>query len=373
MSGARLMIAGGGTGGHLFPGIAIAEAWLRRVPDGEVVFVGTARGLEARIVPERGWPLELVPTRRLKNAGPFERARTLAAMPAAIAKCGAMVRRHEPATVLGVGGYAAGPTVLAAALVGRPCAIAEQNAIPGLTNRILGRVARRVYTAFPEAGAHFAAGKIRPFGNPVRREILEAGNAAAPAGAGRHVFVVGGSQGARFLNETAPPALGAVARAMDGVTVHHQCGRGEAGTIRAAYTAAGLPDVRVESFIDDMGTALAAADLVLARAGATTVAELACMGRPAVFVPFPFAADDHQAANAMSFVAAGAARMVRQDELTPERLAEIVIPLLGDVDRLAEMGHRARARARFGAAADIVDDLLALAGGDRHAARMETT
>ncbi len=358
--GTRLMLVGGGTGGHVFPAVAVAEAWLREVPEGEVVFVGSPKGLEARVVPELGYEFVAVEARRLKNAGAAERLKSLLRMPLAIAKGMRLVRRLNPQVVLGVGGYVSGPVVLAAALSGRPCAVAEQNARPGLTNRILSRFARRIYTAFPEAAQRLPAGRVRELGNPVRGVILEAAAQATPAGSTQRILVLGGSQGALALNRKLPPAFAALAARHPELQVRHQTGRGKADEVRAAYAELGF-EAQVDEFIEDVAGAITDADLVVARAGATTVAELACIGRPALFVPFPYAADDHQAANAASLVEAGAALMEREETLSPERLIDCLEGLLSDPAALAEMGRKAQGRGRPQAASAIVADLRDLA------------
>lgn len=357
MSG-LLLLAGGGTGGHVFPAVALAEEWVAR--GGTVVFVGSPRGLEARVVPALGYDFVPVEARRLKNAGAGERLRALAAMPSALWEARGIVRRLNPDVVLGVGGYVSGPVVLAAALNGRACAVAEQNARPGLTNRILGRFVRRVYTAFPEAALRLPARKVRELGNPVRREIRLLAATAPEAGRDHRVLILGGSQGARALNQKVPPAIAELC-GRHPVHVRHQAGRGNGEAVRQAYAEAGVDHAVVDEFIDDVAGAMADADLVVARAGATTVAELACVGRPALFVPFPYAADDHQAANAASLVDAGAALMEREETLDHARLVEQLDALLSDGGRLAEMGRRARARGRPDAAEAIVGDLQELA------------
>jgi UDP-N-acetylglucosamine--N-acetylmuramyl-(pentapeptide) pyrophosphoryl-undecaprenol N-acetylglucosamine transferase len=360
----RLMVVGGGTGGHVYPGVAIAEAWLERVPGGEVVFVGSQKGLEARVIPALGHPFVTVEARRLKNAGLLERLKSLLRMPAAIWEGRRVVRAHDPAAVIGVGGYVSGPVVLAASLAGRPCAVAEQNARPGLTNRILSRFVQRVYTAFPEALSRFTTRKVRELGNPVRRAFLDAVAVVGQSDDQRRILVLGGSQGARALNEMLPPAFASLLARRPEIHVVHQTGRHKDAPVRAAYTALGIHQVEVRPFIDDMASAIAAADLVVARAGATTVAELAVVGRPALFIPFPFAADDHQAANAASLVSAGAALMEREEDLDAHRIASLIEELLSEPGRLPAMAAAARERGRPEAANAIVDNLCELAGVD---------
>jgi len=361
----RLMVVGGGTGGHVYPGVAIAEAWLQRVPRGEVVFVGSPKGLEARVIPALGHPFVPVEARRLKNAGLVERLKSLLRMPAAIWEGRRVVRDHDPTAVIGVGGYVSGPVVLAASIGGRPCAVAEQNARPGLTNRILSRFVQRVFTAFPEAMARFNAKKVRELGNPVRRAFLDAVSGVRESEDRRHILVLGGSQGARSLNEMLPQAFATLLQNHTDLRITHQTGRDKDAPVRAAYAELGLDDVDVCPFIEDMAGTMATADLVVARAGATTVAELAVVGCPALFIPFPYAADDHQAANASSLVTAGAALMEREEALDSARLATLLDDLLEAPGRLGAMADAALDRGRPEAANAIVDSLCELAGLNR--------
>ena len=356
----RLMVVGGGTGGHVFPGVAVAEAWLNRVKGAEVVFVGSPTGLEARVIPPMGHMFIPVEARRLKNASMMERIKSMLRMPIVIWSGIKLLRREQPAVVLGVGGYVSGPVVLAAALTGRPSAVAEQNARPGLTNRLLSYAVRRIYTAFPEAIGHFPEKKVRELGNPVRDSILAAEHSKGTDGP--RVLILGGSQGARSLNELLPQAIAQLKSEYPGLHVTHQTGRDRDEPVRRAYDDLDVADVNVAPFIDDMAAAFAMTDFVIARSGATTVAELACVGCPALFIPFPHAADDHQTANANSLVSAGAALMIQESELDVAKLVELVSPILKDPSRLADMGRRARERGRPGAADDIVDDLLSMAG-----------
>lgn len=365
VEGRLLAVVGGGTGGHVYPGIAVAEAW--RAQGGRVVYIGSATGFEARAVPQAGLPFEPVSARRLKNASVIERLRTMLGLPLAVWRGRSLLRRLNPDVVLGVGGYVSGPVMLAAALGRRPTAIAEQNARPGLTNRILARFVRRVYAAFPEVQRSLPTAKVRLLGNPVRQAFLDAAQAPRPAGrdaeGGLRVLVLGGSQGAKALNERLPGAFASLRSRHPNLAIWHQTGRGKDEPVRAAYAAAGMAEARVDAFIDDVPGALDWADLVVARSGATTVAELAVMGRPALFVPFPFAADDHQAANARALVDVGAAVMEREEDLDEVRLVSRLASLLDDKGALASMASKARGAARPQAATDIVADLLALARG----------
>jgi UDP-N-acetylglucosamine--N-acetylmuramyl-(pentapeptide) pyrophosphoryl-undecaprenol N-acetylglucosamine transferase len=356
----RVLIAGGGTGGHLYPGIAVAEEVVAR--GGEVLFVGTSRGLEARVVPAAGYSLELLEVSGLKRVRGWAFARGLGRLPGAFARSLAILRRWQPDVVLGVGGYASGPLVMAAALSRRPTAIHEQNSVPGLTNRILGRVVKAVFTVFPAAGAAFAAHKVAYTGNPVRRAFVTAA-AGAPAGAGRgSLLVVGGSQGARAVNELVLGAAAVWLRAGQLPALVHQTGAAEAERLAPAYAELGAGDrVSVRGFIDDMVAAYGAADVVVGRAGALTLAELAMVARPAILVPLPTATDDHQTKNAQAFADAGAAVLLPQATTSAEMLASTVTGLLADAGRRQEMAAAMRALARPGAAAEIVDRLERLA------------
>lgn len=356
----RLMVAGGGTGGHLFPGLAVADVWAKS-PDRDAVFLGSPTGMEADVVPKYGYPFFPLESRRLKNSSLKQRITSLLRMPFIILRAWRIMRQTRPDCVLGVGGYVSGPAVLAASLSGIPTAVAEQNARPGLTNRILGRWVRRVYTAFPEAESYFPVRKVRMLGNPVRSafepsEMTEMTDLKQT----RRILILGGSQGARFINETMPHVLAAVAKRYDAFEVLHQSGKGRDSLVRAAYDTCGLSQVRVSAFIDDMAQEVSNAHLVIGRSGATTVAELAAVGRPAYFIPFPFAADDHQAANASSLVDCGAARMIREAQIDVETWAEELAVLLADASRLKAMGDQARSRGVPESADEIVKDLLSL-------------
>src|SRR5262245_6701115 len=351
----RLLIAGGGTGGHLFPGVAIAEELRARDAGSTIHFVGTRRGIEARVLPELGWELELIEVSGLKTVGVLGAIRGLFRLPRALWQARRVVKRFAPDAVIGVGGYASGPVVLMARLRGVPTAICEQNSIPGLTNKILGRVARAVFLSFDESRRFFKPRKIVMSGNPVRpamvRKLL---GAEASAGDGRvHILVCGGSQGAVAVNELASQALIALAR--DGkLAIVHQTGERDLEPTAARYRAANV-DAACHAFIKDMASAYAEADIIIGRAGATTVAELAIAGKPAVFIPYPFAADNHQEINAREMAAAGAALMFRQAELTADKLADALRPLLADRDMRAKMGAAMKALARPNAAADVVE------------------
>jgi UDP-N-acetylglucosamine--N-acetylmuramyl-(pentapeptide) pyrophosphoryl-undecaprenol N-acetylglucosamine transferase len=350
----RLLIAGGGTGGHLFPGVAIAEELRAREPDATITFVGTRRGIEARVLPDLGWTLELIDVSGLKTVGALGALRGMARLPRAYWQARRLLKRLKPDAVIGVGGYASGPVVLAARMRGIPTAICEQNSIPGFTNKLLGRLVRRVFLSFEGSKRFFKATKIVMAGNPVRRELVQRLLAAAPATDGPvHVLVSGGSLGAVAVNELAAAALAVLAKEHP-LSIVHQTGEKDLEATRARYAASGVTaDCR--AFIKDMAAAYQAADLVIGRAGATTVAELAIAGKPAVFIPYPFAADNHQELNALEMTDRGAALMFRQAELTPAALADALRPLLADPAKRAAMGAAMKALAKPGAAAAVVD------------------
>lgn len=349
----RVVIAGGGTGGHVFPGLAVADA-LRALADVEVVFVGSPRGLESRIVPAHGYTLEVLDVGPMKGGGAARAVRGGATAARATFAARRLLARVEPDVVLGVGGYAAGPVCLAAALRGIPVAVLEPNAAPGLTNRILGPFSRRAYVAWAEAEGSFRAGRTRALGVPIR-----AGFAAADyvCHAPPRVLVLGGSQGAQALNERVP---GALAMCKMHASVLHQTGDAQRAAVEDAYRGRGVEGVRVVSFIDDVARELAAADLVVSRAGAVTVAEICAVGRPAVLIPFPFAADDHQARNARAVAVAQGAVCILQDDATAGRLAREIGGLLDDPQRRARMAAAARGLGRPAAARAVAEDLLDL-------------
>jgi len=363
----RIMVAGGGTGGHLFPGLAVVEELRRRIHNLEVRFVGTARGIEARILPGRGESLDLLQVTPLKGQGLGARFSSLARIPGAMMEASSLIRSFQPDLVLGVGGYASGPVLLAASLTGRPTALLEQNAHVGMTNRILSRFVDRAYIAFDHVAGVFGETKSRLTGNPVRREFVEHARRALADPEGfesraRTVLVLGGSQGARKLNEDVPRALAQAGVADRNLCVVHQTGESMRDEVEKTYKALGI-DAQVVTFIDEMARAYSNAALVVARAGATTLAELCAIGRPSILVPFPFAADDHQAKNAAALEEQGAAICIRESELEVDALGTLVARLLDDRAKRQAMSLAAREHGRPDAAATIVDDMIGWLGG----------
>ncbi len=352
-----VLIAGGGTGGHLYPGIAVARELVARVPDARVTFVGTAAGIEARVIPREGFELELIRSAGLKGKSLPSLARGLSLLPLSAADAWQVITRRRPSIVVGVGGYSSGPVVMLAAARGVPTLLMEQNAVPGLTNRLLAQVVNAAAVTYDEAMRFFGS-KAFVSGNPVRPEFFRGG-----ATHDQHqvrVLVFGGSQGAHAINvamvEAAPRLASAAAR----LAITHQTGERDLEMVRDGYRRAGL-EARVEPFLYTMDREMTAADIVVSRAGATTLAELTAAGRPSILVPLPTATDDHQRKNADALVRQGAASMVEQRELTGERLAAEIVALAGNTERRHAMGEAARRLARPDAAQVIVDRILAIA------------
>lgn len=357
-AGALVLITGGGTGGHVFPGLAAAEAL--RARGARVHWLGTRAGMEARLVPAHGVAIDFLRVSGVRGKGRLQQLAAPFLLLAAIAQALVVLRRLRPRCVLGTGGFVAGPGGIAAWLLGTPLVLHEQNAVAGTTNRLLARIARAVLLGLP--GAFAGNPRARFVGNPVRAAIaaLEAPHArlAAHTGALR-VLVIGGSQGARVLNTTLPPAL-ALLPAASRPQVWHQCGRHDESDCARAYAALGV-EARVAAFIEDMAAAYAWADVVVCRAGALTVAELAAAGLAAILVPLPGAIDDHQTANARWLADAGAALSIAQGEFTPAWLAARLQEFTTARERLATMAARARAIARPDAAAVVATTCLELA------------
>ena len=368
----RVVIAGGGTAGHVFPAMALAEALLRRAPDNQrqVLFVGSEGGLEADLIPRHGYPMELLRVGKLKGSAWKVRARTLAGLPLALGAALGILHRFKPHVVVGVGGYASAPVVMAASMLRRPVVLLEQNAIPGVTNRVLSRLARHVATSFGHAQGFFPPGKALLLGNPIRAEVSAAllartgAEEKAAAGEPPCLLVLGGSQGARPVNELVCGALPGLLQEMPGLQVIHQTGPADLERVTARYRELGVT-ARVEAFFHDMVQAYEPAWLMVGRSGASTISELTLAGLPALLIPYPFAADDHQAKNAQEVSEAGGSLVIPQGELTPEILADRVSRLLSDPARLGQMGRAMRAMARPEAADDVARLVEDLASGAR--------
>src|SRR5215204_2964569 len=350
----KVMIAAGGTGGHIYPGIAVAQEIMRRDANSNVQFVGTARGLETRLVPQAGFELSLIESAGLKNVSLGARMKGVALLPKSFISARRLMRQFQPDVVVGAGGYVSGPVVLTAALTNRPTLVMESNALPGWTNRVLARFVDRAAVSFEQALPYFR-GKAKVTGNPVRREFFEIPPKRHEPGK-FSLLVFGGSQGARAINEAMVVALPKLKERPVELRIKHQTGPADFEKVKTAYTAASWGkrgDVR--SYIDNMMADFAEADLVLCRAGATTTAELIAAGKASIMVPFPFAADDHQRKNAEALEAQGAARMILQKDLTGATLAEEIKRLVHSPDELEKMETASRKLARGDAAAAAVD------------------
>jgi UDP-N-acetylglucosamine--N-acetylmuramyl-(pentapeptide) pyrophosphoryl-undecaprenol N-acetylglucosamine transferase len=348
----RVLIAAGGTGGHIYPGIAVAKELVRRDPESVVRFVGTAKGLENRLVPQAGFELSLIESAGLVNMGLAARLRGLAVLPRSFVGARRLIREFRPDVVVGAGGYVSGPVMMTAALMRVPTLVMESNAVPGFTNRRLARFVNAAAVSF-EAALPYFGGKGVVIGNPVRREFFEV-PAKERDPARFSLLVFGGSQGARAVNEAVVAALPHLASLRGVLRVTHQTGKLDFEKVRAGYEAAVWTDVAdVREYIDDMVAAFGAADLIVSRAGATTSFELMAAGKAALMVPLPGQLEQRRNAEVMQ--EAGAARMILQSELSGERLAREISELVEDSDRVTQMEKAARKLARGDAAAAAVD------------------
>ncbi len=356
----KLLIAGGGTGGHLFPGIAVAEEFLARDRANEVLFVGTERGIEARVLPKLGYRLECIAAAGIRGKGGLAQLKGFAMLLHGYAQSRKILKEFQPELVLGVGGYASGPLVLAARGLMIRRFIHEQNAIPGLTNKLLARFAEKVFISLEESCQYFPGDKTLLTGNPLRQQILQQVQAPAASKAwyGKvNLLVFGGSAGAHSINLAMTAALPQLLGVREQLRITHQTGENDRAEVERAYRDGGY-DATVVSFIDDMAAAYRSADLVICRAGATTIAEVTACGKPCIFIPYPFATDDHQRRNAEALLKKGACFMLTERELSGERLAELIGELLRDPSQLEQTGKAARSMARLDAARVIVDEML---------------
>jgi UDP-N-acetylglucosamine--N-acetylmuramyl-(pentapeptide) pyrophosphoryl-undecaprenol N-acetylglucosamine transferase len=363
--GVRIVIAGGGTGGHLYPGIAVAREFLARRPDAQVSFAGTAHGIEARVVPREGFELDVIRSAGLKGKSIVDRLRGAALIPLGLIDAARLVSARKPDLVIGVGGYSSGPIVLVAALRGVPTMLLEQNAVPGLTNRWLSRVVKAAAVTYESTETYFGA-KAFVSGNPVRPEFFATAgpqqeSALDEQNSGTRILVFGGSQGAHAVNVAMVEAAPRLAAGGSPLRLVHQTGERDVEMVRTAYREAGL-QAAVEPFLYDMGRQLRQADVIVCRAGATTLAEITAAGKAAILIPLPTATDDHQRRNAEALAAAGAAEVLLQPEATGAALAARVLALVGDRKRREAMERAARTQARPDAAKVIVERALELVG-----------
>jgi UDP-N-acetylglucosamine--N-acetylmuramyl-(pentapeptide) pyrophosphoryl-undecaprenol N-acetylglucosamine transferase len=356
----KWIIAGGGTGGHLFPGIALAEEIKTRHKDNTVLFVGTSRGLEATVVPREGFRLELIDVIGLKGKGVGGIVKGMVRLPRAFVQAWRILSRETPDIVIGVGGYASGPLVLVASLRGIHTAIQEQNALPGFTNKVLSRFVDAVFVAFDEAKAFFPARKLHKLGNPIRRALLDNYLNSKIPSTRFTLLITGGSQGAHRLNERVLEAMQLLGPLAKEIAIIHQTGTADRETVERRYREMGL-EAEVLDFIRDMPRAYLRADLLVCRAGAATLAEITVARKAAILVPFPYATDNHQEVNARSLVEAGAALMFRESELDGPKLATAIKELHDDPARRQKMERASGLLGRPEAAREIADVCVELA------------
>ncbi len=359
----NIVIAAGGTGGHLYPAVALVKEFQSRRPGTTVLFVGTARGIESRVVPHEGFPLRLVTAKPFMGVGRAGALKALLTLPIGMWQSWRILRAQRATLVIGVGGYTTPAVLLAAWLARIPRIILEPNSYPGLANKVLGPFVDRVFLAFETAAAFFPARKVRVVGTPIRKAFFEAEGPQSSQKGDRtvHVLIFGGSQGAKAINGAMVAALPLLGDLRDRLQITHQTGEADRQEVLDAYRARGFK-AEVQSFFYDMPLVLRAADLVIARSGAMTIAELTACGCPAVLVPLPQAIYNHQAKNAAVMEAAGAAVVLSQHELSGEHLAATIRELLSDPARLRQMRERSVSMRRIDAATRIVDECLTLVG-----------
>jgi len=357
-----VVIAGGGTGGHLFPGIAVGGEFMSRNPRSRILFVGAGRPLEKEALARAGFPQRVIAIEGIKGRGLWTGMRVLMKIPGALLRSAGILADVRADLVVGVGGYAAGPVALAAWIKRIPLVLCEQNSVPGITNRMLLPLAKRVYVSFEDTRGNIDPAKKRLTGNPVRQQFLTASNPDNSREGPFSILVVGGSQGAHAINLAFVDALPRLRRPRQ-IRFVHQTGAGDRDRVAEAYANAGI-EAEVEPFFHDMASRYRGADLVVCRAGATTVAELTVLGKPALFIPYPFAADNHQERNARALVDQGAARMMHERDLSGADLARCLDELIDDAGRLAAMATQSRSLGKPEAARAIVDDCYQLLGSE---------
>ncbi len=354
----RILIAAGGTGGHIFPGIAVAKEAVRRDESSEILFVGTARGLESKIVPENGFQLSLIDSAGLKNVGFIGKLKGLAILPKSFLEARKLLVEFKPDVVVGAGGYVSGPVVLVASLMRIPTLVMDSNALPGFTNRRLARFVDKAALTFDEALPFFGSKGVVT-GNPVRKEFFDV--EPRQRDGNLHILIFGGSQGARAINNAMTAALEHLEAYSDRLKITHQTGESDFAKIRELYDRSGFQNADVRTFISDMFLEFAKADLVICRAGATTCAELAAAGKASIMIPLPTAADDHQRKNAEALENAGASRMLLQSDLNGENLAREITVLLNSPEKIGGMEAAAKKLGRKDAAETTVNIIEALA------------
>lgn len=355
----RIVIAGGGTGGHLFPGIAIAEEFLKRSAEAEVIFIGTKKGIEARLLETLGFKLETIDVEGLKGRGIGALVKGIYQIPKSIWQSRRILKAFAPNIVIGVGGYASGPAVIAACFMGIPTAIAEQNAVPGITNKILGKFVNKIFVTYKQAAESFASQKVIVSGNPVRAAFAETKETEKQKKDYWQLLVFGGSQGAETINKAMVSMLPRLQKIKKSIHIIHQTGPRQANQIKHAYEKYSMK-AQVLPFITDMVKAYKNADLIVCRAGATSLAEITAAGKAAILIPFPFAANDHQTKNAQAMAGAGAALIVHERELGEEKLFQVIDGLLKDEKKLRQVEMKSAKLGNIKAASKIVDACIKL-------------
>jgi len=348
----KCVIAGGGTGGHLFPGMAIAEAFIEREMGNEVLFIGTERGIEARVLAGGKFPLKMIQAKPIKGRSLLGKLKAIWSLPMAVSEACSILKEDQPQIVLGVGGYASGPTLLAASLLGMKRAIHEQNVIPGMTNRILKWFSQQIFVSFEETKKYFPERKTFVTGNPIRKEILK--GRERKKGDRFTLLIFGGSAGAHRINKAMMEALDPLREVKPSLKFIHQTGRDDLDFISKGYQEKGF-DALVKPFFDDMATYYQRADLVICRSGASTVSELAVCGKAAILIPYPYAAHQHQLMNAQKLVELGAARMIVDDALSGPLLAQTILHLYFHPEEREKMEDKIQRVGRPRAAEEIVD------------------
>ena len=365
----RCVIAGGGTGGHLFPGIAIAEAFVGKELGNEVLFIGTEKGIEARVLAGGRFPLKMIQARPLKGESFMAQMKTLWTLPRAIVQARSILRDFRPQVVLGVGGYASGPTLIAALLSGMKRTIHEQNVVPGMTNRLLKWISQRIFVSYEDTKRYFPERKTVVTGTPVRKDFLsrlsktQVGKAVPEKGDRFTLLIFGGSAGAHRINVAMMDALSTLGENKVSVRFIHQTGEADFDFVSRGYQGHGF-DARVSPFFEDMASCYAVSDLVICRAGASTIAELAMCGKAAILIPYPHAAHQHQLINAQKLVERGAARMIRDEALNGGLIAETILELYGHPEKRVRMGQAIQEMSRPRAAQEIVEDCYRLVRSD---------
>jgi UDP-N-acetylglucosamine--N-acetylmuramyl-(pentapeptide) pyrophosphoryl-undecaprenol N-acetylglucosamine transferase len=360
-----IVIAAGGTGGHLYPAVALAREFLRRDPSTNILFIGTARGVESKVLAHEGFELALITAKPIMGKGLLDVIRGVLSVPIGIRQSLEILKRRQADLVIGVGGYTSPTLVVASAMKGIARVILEPNAHPGLANKVVAPFAQRIFLAFESAGTSFDRRKVRVVGTPIRREFLVPPNHnASTKQDGRHVLIFGGSQGAKAINSAVLEGLPLLRQRLPGLTITHQTGEADFERVNEAYRSVGI-QAKVVPFLYDMPAVLRPADLVVARAGAMTIAELTACGKAAILIPLPTAIYDHQMKNARTMEAAGGAMVLPQTDLTGAKLGEMIAAIFSDPQRLRTMQRKSLEMRRIDAGEVIVGECYALIG-DTH-------